>query len=458
MPDPAYIAIDLGTSAIKAALVYPRARRVAHIRRRPFPEPLPGRPAHWVELDPAAIVGAVRSLLAELAPHAPECAGVILCGQMSGLVLTGPRGEARSAYLSWRDQRLTLPAPGGGSWYDQLLARLTPHDRRRLGQEVRPGIILSYLYWLARQGELPEGAAEPPYAATLLEYVPAALCAAPPVMDPTSAVGLLDLETGGWPDDLFLRLGLGGVHWPRLADFRTAVGTVEVAGRALPVYAAVGDQQCALVGAGVGPDELSLNISTGSQVSRPSTALALGDYQTRPGLGGGFVNTITHIPAGRALSVLLALLTELGGPADPWPYLHQAAVAVGETDLQVDLAFFPSPVGSRGAITNIHTDNLSAGHLFRAALRNMADNYQTCARRLAPAQDWARLVYSGGLAHHLPLLRELIAERLPGPARLSPVTEDTLAGLLALTMVLSGETSTVAEAAARLQAAPPKIE
>ena len=456
MPEPAYLALDLGTSAIKAALVYPRARRVAHISRRPFPEPLPGRPAHWVELDPAAILAAVRSLLAELTPLAPECAGVVLCGQMSGLVLTGPRGEALSPYVSWRDQRLTLPVPGGAgaSWYDQLLARLSAEDRRRLGQEVRPGIILSYLYWLAQQAQLPPGEA---YAATLLEWVPAALCAAPPIMDPTAAVGLLDLETGGWPLDLFERLGLGGVRWPRLADFRTAVGTVAVAGRALPVYPAVGDQQCALLGAGVGPDELSLNISTGSQVSRPTAALALGNYQTRPGLGGGFVNTITHIPAGRALSVLLALLTELGGPADPWPYLHQAAAAVGDTDLQVDLAFFPSPVGSRGAITNIHTDNLSAGHLFRAALRNMADNYHTCARRLAPAQDWARLVYSGGLAHHLPLLRQLIAERLPGPTRLSPVTEDTLAGLLALTMVLSGATASVAAAAAQLQAAPPEI-
>jgi sugar (pentulose or hexulose) kinase len=456
MADRAFIALDLGTSFIKAALVYPQARRVAHLVRRPFPSPLPGRPALYVEVDPAAVTALVRSLLAELAPLAPDCAGVVMCGQMAGLVLTSSTGEALSNYISWRDQRLTLPAPGGGTYFDQLAERLTPEDRRQLGQEVRPGSSLSFLFWLAQARQLPPGGTA--YVATLLEFVLAHLCAAPPVMEPTEAIGLLNLETSDWHHGVLAQLGLTGLCWPALADFRTVVGHVAVDGRRLPCYAAVGDQQCALVGAGVGEAELALNISTGSQVSRPTPALALGPYQTRPFFDGRFMNTITHIPAGRALNVLLALVTELGGPADPWPAIHQAAVDVGETDLAVDLAFFPSPVGQRGAITNIHTDNLTVGHLFRAALRNMADNYQTCARRLAPAQDWERLVYSGGLAHHLPLLRELIEARLPGPARVSAVAEDTLAGLLALTLVLSGECATVAAAAGSLRAAPPTIE
>ncbi len=458
MTSPAYIALDLGTSFIKAALVYPAERRVAHISRRPFPEPLAGRPALWVEVDPAQVTAAVRSLLEELAPRAPECGGVVMCGQMAGLVLTGATGQALSPYISWRDQRLTLPAPGGGgTYYDRLTERLSADDRRQLGQEVRPGATPSYLFWLAQTGQLPAGE---PYAATLLEFVLANLCGAPPVMEPTLAIGFLNLETGDWHHEVLAKLGLAGVRWPALGDFRTVVGQVRVDGRRLPCYAAVGDQQCALVGAGVAADELSLNISTGSQASRTTPTLALGPYQTRPFFDGRFMNTITHIPAGRALNVLLALATELSGPdaRDPWPYLHQAAVAAGDTDLQVDLAFFPSPVGQRGTITNIHTDNLTLGHVFRAALRNMADNYQTCARRLAPAQDWQTLVFSGGLAHHLPLLRELILERLPGPARLSAVTEDTLTGLLALTQVLSGEAGTVAAAAESLREAPPVIE
>jgi sugar (pentulose or hexulose) kinase len=324
-----------------------------------------------------------------------------------------------------------------------------------LGQEVRPGILLNFLFWLAQERQLPRGEV---YPATLLQFVQAHLCGLPPVAEPTDAVGVLNLETGGWHHDVLAALGLEGLRWPALGDFRTVVGLAEVGGRRVPCYAAVGDQQCALVGAGLGADELSLNISTGSQVSRTTAALALGPYQTRPHFDGRFVNTLTHIPAGRALNVLLALVTELGGAADPWPAIHAAAVAAGDTDLNVDLAFFPSPVGQRGAITNIHTDNLTIGHLFRAALRNMADNYQTCARRLSPEQDWQTLVFSGGLAHHLPLLRELVLARLPGPARLSVVTEDTLAGLLALTLVLTGEAATVEAAAESLRKTPPAIE
>src|SRR5690349_1716454 len=97
----AYIAIDLGTSFIKAAVVYPATRRVAHISRRPFPEARAGLPARWVEVPAGAVTAAVRSLLEELAPLAPDCGGVLMCGQMSGLVLTGPRGEALSDYISW---------------------------------------------------------------------------------------------------------------------------------------------------------------------------------------------------------------------------------------------------------------------------------------------------------------------------------------------------------------------
>ncbi len=457
MPDPTYIALDLGTTSLKGAVVDPQRLRLEHIQQVPFPEPLAGLPPLFCEIDPGQVIAGVRRLLSQLLPHAPHCAGLLVCGQTGGLVLTDDHGAPLSNYISWRDQRLLMrPAAGGDTYYEQMSGRLSPEARRQLGHEVRPGTLLSFLFWLAAERQLPRGA----IAAGLGDFVLAHLCGAPPAVERTCVPGTLNLDAiaprGDWHHGVFASLGLEQVRWPALCDVREPVGRLEIAGQSLPCYAPVGDQQCALAGAFIAEHELSLNISTGSQASRLTPRLALGDYQTRPYFDGHFLNTITHIPAGRALNGLLALLDELpaaqGRPLDdPWPYLQQAAAAVTATDLEVDLAFFPSPVGERGAITNIHTANLTLGHLFHAALRNMADNYHACALRLSPAQDWHTLVFSGGLAQKLDLLRQMIMTRFDCPVRVSATTEDTLVGLLALSLVVSARSPTVQAATAMLR-------
>ena len=110
MKNTSFVALDLGTSSIKGAVIELDQLRLAHVQRVPFPDPIPGLPPLFCEIDPGQVVSAVRRLLEQLLPHAPNCAGVVTCGQMGGLMLTNPSGEPRSNYLSWRDQRLLEPA------------------------------------------------------------------------------------------------------------------------------------------------------------------------------------------------------------------------------------------------------------------------------------------------------------------------------------------------------------
>jgi hypothetical protein len=186
------------------------------------------------------------------------------------------------------------------------------------------------------------------------------------------------------------------------------------------------------------PGELSINVSTGSQVSQLTDRLTPGDYQTRPWFGGKFLNVITHIPAGRSLQVLMDLLTELPRAAgidlaDPWERVQSAAEAVADSGLAVDLAFFSGPMGNEGSVTHITTENLTAGRLFRAAFHNMARNYNICAARICPARDWTNVVFSGGLVQKNPLLREMILLELGTAShRIAAATEDTLTGLMVL--------------------------
>lgn len=448
------IAIDLGTSFIKGAVVDPERMRLEHIHRLPFPELIPGLPPLFCEIDPSQIVSAVRALIYQLLPHVPNCSGIVMCGQMGGLVLTTDKGVPLSNYISWRDQRLLMrPPSGGGTYFDLLFQRLSPAERRQLGNEVRPGLPMSYLFWLVEEKRLPPSGA---IAATLTDFVFAHLCGSAPGVEITQATGALNLETLDWHHAVFSKLGLEQVRWPALRDLREPVGHLEVGGRSVPCYAPVGDHQCALVGAFIGYHELSLNISTGSQASLLTPQLELGNYQTRPFFDGRFLNTITHIPAGRSLNVLLDLLGELAAAQhlkldDPWSYIQQATSAVADTDLTVDLAFFPSPVGERGAVSNIREGNLTVGHLFYAAFRNMADNYQACALRLSPNQDWQTLVFSGGLVQKLELLCKMIVARFPCNFRLCASTEDTLLGLLALALVVSGRAPSVEAATETLR-------
>ena len=454
-----FLGIDLGTSFIKGAVLNLESRQLAHIRRVPFPEQLSDANLLLCEFDPHDVVAAVRTFVDELALHAPDCEGIVMCSQMHGMVLMDDRGEAKSNCVTWRDQRVMMPHPSGsGSYFDVLTRRISPKQARQLGQELDAGRPVCFLFWLAEQGKLKPGL----IPVSMPDYVFSVLCGSAPGVEAThaGAYGAFNLETFDWHYEVIEELGLDHLRWPALRKQGEVAGHMKISGRPVPCYAPVGDYQCALVGALLGADELSLNIATGAQVSRLTTGLTLGDYQTRPFFDGMFLNTFTGAPAGRALNVLVDLLSELAtarnkDSQDPWAFIAQAASEVADTDLEVDLTFFAGPEGDRGAISNIRGDNLTAGHLFRAAFKNMAEKYYACALRLWPERAWKNLVFSGGLACKLEALRETIQKRFGTDYRLTPFVEDTLFGLLVLASVFSGRARSVEELSNELSSSLP---
>ncbi|MBX3443330.1 MAG: hypothetical protein KF774_13070 [Planctomyces sp.] len=437
-----FLGVDVGSSSIKAATLDPEAGTIGPIRSRPFPDPQAGPPLHF-EIEPAQVAARIRELIDELLPRPGDCAGLVMCSQMGGLLFIGPNGEFRSPYYSWRDQRVVEPHPSGrGSWYDVYAARLNDADFRAVGRELRPGSTTTLLHWLCEKGQLPGSDAMP---VTLTDGVQAHLCGAFPATDPTLALGTMNLESGAWHGPVFEAAGAGAFPHSRLQPFLEPMGRVRVGNASIPCYPAVGDHQAALRGVGLEEGELSINCSTGSQVSQATRTLVLGDYQSRPFFGGRSLNTLTHLPAGRSLNVLLDLLLELPRALghevrDPWDWIARESSAAPAEELDVDLSFFAGPMGDRGRIGNIRTDNLRVGPLFRAAFRNMAENYARCAVRISPARDWSAVLVSGGLPQKIPALREQIASHFETACRFSSETEETLAGLLSMAQeIASGE-------------------
>jgi len=449
-----FLGIDLGTSFIKGAVLNLDTRQLEHVHRTPFPDPVATGNALQCEYDPQEILTAVRKLTHDLAPYAPDCEGVVMCTQMHGLVLMNDRREAVSNCVTWRDQRANMPHPSEeGSYFDALVRRTSPELRRQLGNELDPARPICFLFWFTEQGKLAPGL----MPVSLPDFVLSTLCDSEPGVEATnaSAYGAFNLETSDWHHEFIQKLGLDQLRWPALRRQGDIVGHLKLDNRSVPCYTPVGDAQAAMAGALLRKDELSLNIATGAQVSRLTDRLSLGDYQTRPYFDGKFLNTFSYPPAGRSLNVLVNLLTELAAAQgvelpDPWTYIAKATQHVTHTDLQLELNFFAGPQRSSGELANIRLDNLTVGHLFRAAFQNMADSYYQCALQLWSEKSWKNLLLSGGLACKLDVLREIIQQKFATGFRLPPFSEDTLFGLLILASVFSANAGSVEEVSRQL--------
>jgi sugar (pentulose or hexulose) kinase len=426
------IGLDIGSTSIKGCVLDLLQHDMGCVVQRPFPAPLAGLAPGCFEIDPLAVVEVAQVVLKELLGEAPCSQAVFCSGQMGGVILVDSSGAARTNYLSWRDQRTLQPLGNAANHLQAIREKWSEDELACLGNELQAGSVTSLLFWLVEHDRLPDG---PVHPATIADFVLGQLCRATPQMDPTQAIGLLDLRSGGWHRSAFEKLGLGGIVWPQLADFSTPMGFWSVGGKRLACHASFGDQPCALKGIDLSHNELSINISTGSQVSQLTSTFVPGCYQSRRYFGGDYLNTLTHLPAGRSLNVLMDLLTELAraeGVTLPraWEYIARTAEDAAGQGLKVDLAFFAGPLGSVGSVEDITTDNLTIGNLFRAAFQNMADNYARCAERLGANRPGMSLALSGGLTRAIPILRRLVQEQFDLPMRESAAAEETLLGLL----------------------------
>jgi sugar (pentulose or hexulose) kinase len=426
------LGLDIGSSSIKGAVLDQASGEVQECVVRQYPTPVPGLPAGWIEIEPVLVVEQVERVLEQLLTVAPDARHLFCCGQMGGVILVDSAGEPLTNYLSWRDQRTLQESHGGRTWLDEVRRRWPQPVVEGLGNELQAGSTTALLFWLQQNGRLPAGA----MPATISDFVLGRLCCVAPRLHVTHAIGMLDLGVADWHCEAFELLGLGEVRLPALSNEVEPIGAFERGGKKLEVFGSYGDQQCALFGAGLERGELSINISTGSQVSERVGSFQPGPYQTRMYFEGDWLNTITHLPAGRSLNVLFDLLTELAvlegvTLQNAWPNIVRLAGERTTNDLEVDLSFFESPLGSSGSIAHITTQNLTVGDLFHAAFRSMAANYKVCAERLNLQRDWKTVVFSGGLTKSAPVLKRLLQERFTAPCR-EASGEETLNGLLRL--------------------------
>jgi xylulokinase len=135
-----YLGLDIGTSAVKAALVDDSGAVVAEARASlgvSRPQPL------WSEQDPADWWAAVNDAVIQLDPGLRRrIRAVGLSGQMHGAVLLDSARQVLRPAILWNDGRCAVEC-------DELLAR-EPRAHALTGNPILPGFTAPKLAWVQR--------------------------------------------------------------------------------------------------------------------------------------------------------------------------------------------------------------------------------------------------------------------------------------------------------------------
>ena len=231
--------------------------------------------------------------------------GCILCGQMGGVILVDRDGAAAP--------RITSPGAISGCskpteqrWSEEASSsvrqRLTDKRLAELGNELRPGSCTSLLCWLAEQHPSFARRSHRAVFARFRGWLSHRTRSRPKTR--RCAIGGVDVRAGRWHREAFARWGSRDSIGRDVDPTRAPIGRYRGRRRSVPCYPAVGDHQCALLGVGLDEHEISINVSTGSQVSR------LPDRQLRGGIRCGTTSTAGCCRRSR--------ICRLAGHSTPW--------------------------------------------------------------------------------------------------------------------------------------------
>ena len=434
------IGIDIGSSYIKAFLIDAEQGRIADRQTERMPERAAGLSDDAYELDPGLIAARVRELIRKFVRQTGGgVEGLFLSVQMHGFVYS-EAGRA-DRYVSWQDTRCLRPVPGGGTTYLEFLKqKISREDMLENGVYLKPSMGLCNLFALLQEDGLRTADGT---LYTLGSYLIHSLTGRNIAhAESLAPVGILNVKKQCLAAELLETCGLSRLSFPEVAqeDFQVC-GIYQEEGCRIRVYPDYGDMQTAVLGSSVREGEVVINTATAAQVIRPSAEFLPGPYEIRPYFGNRYLYTISDMPSGRNLQVLIHFIQEAAeqvtgkslSEPEVWETIHALAGEEPE-GLRVDMNFYRNSLfPGGGAITGISRQNLRLGTLFAAAYQNMAETYWDYIRILAGSADRVTgIVCAGGVNWKTPELVERIRRVSGKPCRLSAMKDEAAAGLLSL--------------------------
>jgi len=442
------LGVDVGTSAVKAALFEPEGRLVAMARAACRPDsPRPG----WSETPPQRWWNATREALAALGPRVDDAAGLGLSVLFPALIALDARGRPLRPAILYNDQRSA-----------HTVARLGPRRaaiERLTGNRLAPGTCsLSSLLWLREHEPAAyRNAAVFGHVDTFLVHKLAGVFA----MDRGNASlsGLVELGREERFSQRLCRLaGVDPERLPRLlrsAD--TAGGVTRAAARATglrsgtPVAAGTGDAVAAVFGAGVIEPGCMLcvlgssdNAAVVSRAPNPNPHAC----NTAHCVDGRWVSISTATSTGAAVDWFARAVLK----AEPAELLRQAAKSPPGARGVLFLPYLQgerTPVwdpGARGAFAGLSAATTQAD-LARAVIEGAAFAF----RQIAECQGRARRIVAVGGGARARLAVQVRATALGRPIEVMDFSETPALGAAMLAGVAAGVYPSAAAAVAATQ-------
>lgn len=427
------IAIDCGASFIKGAIIY-EGKIIKQVHRQ----------APMVHCEDDIIIPQqiqtllpiIRQMLTELVGSQTE---VRLCisNEMHGFILAREDGTPYTDYISWQKEYGAIKQEGISA-VDILSQPEYAEDIKYTGMALRAGLPSSNLLYLLRSGCISK-MGERLYFYTLGDYILRILSGKQPMCHLTNAAatGLYDLRVKNWNVKLLDTVSENYVIFPSIGMEEMIFEFENSKIHALP---AIGDQQAALLGAGLKDEQtLSFNLGTGAQVSTlVSKPLCGNQFQIRPYFWGMYLKTIPHLPSGRAVNVYIRFVKEVlscfqiqAEDEKIWEVLLEEEDKI-EGSMICDLSFFENPITDHvtGSISNIGEHSFTIGNLMSSIFKQMGQNFIWAADRIEsnPA-NVDKVVFSGGVARKIKKIRDYIIMHYPKDIEVKVVSDETMMGL-----------------------------
>lgn len=455
-----FIGIDLGATFIKGALFDVNKLEISNITKYSSPQPkiISKKPLFLrFETNPNLYEKIIRKIISKYLQISNDVAGIVFSTQMHGMVLMDSKFNPLTNFIGWQDERLLEKSTDRSLiWADILHSRIRNVNSSSTGIKLKSGLMGSTLFWLKENKMLDKY--KNAKALFLGDYIAIRLSKGEAVTDATNACssGLFDVKENRWDVNILKKIGIDISYMPAIVTTGTKVGYVKTQKRKIPIFVSVGDLQSTVLGSFIKKRDICINIGTGSQISLVSTKFDTGDYDIRSYFDNEFLYTITHIPAGRALNVLVKFIAGIGNTVydvnnkvDLWKKLSNLIESRKESNgLKSNITFFKNNFTGviSGNFTNITEDNWTVENMFVSALESIAGNFKIVYNRLQKGRNINKITFSGGLARKLPLLRNLIKEKLNKKSYLAPYKEETLTGLFIISLFIERGFKNIKEA------------
>ncbi|MBR5239410.1 MAG: hypothetical protein IKW04_02395 [Clostridia bacterium] len=400
------VGLDIGTTTVSAIVLDAEQKQVLQIYNVANDSKIESAIAGAFIQNPARISEIVTEILEDiLANYSVTSIGVT--GQMHGILLISPDGEALSPLYTWQDMQASL---GEDSSCEQI--------QTITGYRVPAGYGLATLYHLIRTNQVPK---EPYVAGTIMDFITMKLTGiSRPVMHITNAAswGFFSTSQNNFDFDAVEKLGIPKDVLPLVTADKTVVGEY----KNIPVAVGIGDNQAAFMGSVSDPNKtLLVNIGTGSQVSLLSDQFPEEEsllVEARPFDGNSLLYSGSCLCGGRSYALLEKFFHQFATKCglEDKPYydvmncLAKEGLASGNiVNISTTFAGTRENPNLRGAITNIGEENFTPQSFAAGLLAGMAEELYELYQKM-PHEGVTKLVASGNGVRKNPVLRQVIEE------------------------------------------------